>query len=114
MGRVVLGYSNATTIRVDASGSGPISEGVAHLKDDEVQYAFFKIKFTAADETKRTKFVLVAWGGERASILKKGKMSVHKASIKSIFKDFALELATASKEELDESALLERVKAVNY
>jgi len=111
---VVLGYANPTTIKVDATGSGGVSEAVSHLSDSEVQYAMFKLTFTAADDTKRTKFVFVAWGGERASPLKKGKMSVHKASVKSIFKDFALELATGDRNELDENSLLERVKAVNY
>ncbi len=140
---VVLGYANPSTIKVDAQGSGSVAEGVAHLHDDQVQYAMFKVsrdylwrcliernvmfvwrgsnsfsshqvKFTADDDTKRTKFVFVAWGGEKASILKRGKMSVHKASIKTIFKDFALEIATGNKDDLNEATFIERVKAINY
>jgi hypothetical protein len=79
-----------------------------------VQYGFFKVTFTANDDTKRTKFVLVSWSGEKASVLRRGKVSVHKASIKSIIKDYAVEVATASIEDLTEENFITKIKAVNY
>jgi len=110
----VLGYQDSNTIKLDGKGSGGVSEGVAHFKENEVQYGLFKVSFVANDDTKRTKFVFVAWAGEKASILRRGKMSVHKASIKSIVKDFAIEVATSSLEDLSEDGFIEKIKAVNY
>jgi len=111
---IVLGYKNNNTIQVVGKGSGGISEATRLLNDDAVNYGMFRITFTADDETERTKFVFFAWGGSSASILKKGNMSVHKASIKSIFKDFALEIQTDSIDDLAESEVIKQVKRVNY
>lgn len=110
----VLGYANNNTIKVDGKGSGGVSEGVSYFKDNEVQYGLFKVSFVANDDTKRTKFVFVSWSGEQASVLRRGKMSVHKASVKSIIKDFAVEVATSSHEDLTEEGFVERIKAINY
>jgi len=111
---VVLGYKDNSTIQVVGKGSGGVSEAVALLHEDQVNYGMFRVNFTADDETVRTKFVLFAWGGPKASILKKGKMSVHKASIKTIFKDFALEIQTDTLDDLSEEAVIRQVKRVNY
>lgn len=99
---------------MDGKGKGGVSEGVANFRDNEVQYGLFKVTFVADDETRRTKFVFVSWSGEKASILRRGKMSVHKASVKSIIKDFAIEVATGSLEDLTEEGFIERIKAINY
>lgn len=112
--RFILGYENNTTIKVDGKGKGGVAEGVSHFKENEVQYGFFKVSFVANDETKRTKFVLVSWSGEKASVLRRGKVSVHKASIKSIIKDYAVEVSTSSIEDLTEENFVAKIKAVNY
>merc|ERR1739845_327368 len=100
----ILGYENNTTIKVDGKGKGGVAEGVSH----------FKVSFVANDETKRTKFVLVSWSGEKASVLRRGKVSVHKASIKSIIKDYAVEVSTSAIEDLTEENFIAKIKAVNY
>ena len=111
---VVLGYKDNTTLEVIGKGSGGVDEATALLKDDAVNYGMFRVNFTADDETTRTKFVFFAWAGPSASILKKGKMSVHKASVKTIFKDFAVELQTDNKADLSAENVVAQVKRVNY
>jgi len=111
---VVLGYKDNNTIHVQGKGSGGVSEALGHLHEDQVQYGMFRVSFRADDDTERTKYVLFAYAGPKASILKKGKMSVHKASIKSIFKDFALELQTDNIDDLSEDNVIAQVKRVNY
>ena len=111
---VLLGYTNNTTLEVVGKGTGGVNELIPLLKDDAVNYGLVRINFVAEDETKRTKFVFFAWAGPSASVLKKGKMSVHKASVKTIFKDFAVELQSDSRDDLSEDALVKQVKRVNY
>jgi len=111
---VILKYTNAATLQVEASGTGGPSEAIGHLRDDECQYGFYKITFKGDDETTRTKFALFSWAGEKASALKKAKMSVHKASVKAIFSDFAVDIHTSIKDDLSEEHVLARIKKVNY
>eukprot|EP00029_Vermamoeba_vermiformis_P014752 TRINITY_DN9866_c0_g1_i1.p1 TRINITY_DN9866_c0_g1~~TRINITY_DN9866_c0_g1_i1.p1 ORF type:complete len:139 (+),score=36.57 TRINITY_DN9866_c0_g1_i1:54-470(+) len=113
---ILLGYTDdrKPTLKVVGKGSDGASGAVALLKDDQVNYGILRVNFTAEDNTERTKFVFFAWAGPSASILKKGKMSVHKASVKTIFKDFALEFQTDNRDDLAESAVVSQVKRVNY
>lgn len=70
--------------RTDGEGGPGIDEFLANLKDDEVQFGM--IKFTMGDrESKRPKFVMVAWIGPSVGVMKKAKVSIHKASVKEFF-----------------------------
>jgi len=111
---VLLGYTNNTTLQVAGKGSGGVGELVHLLQDDGVNYGLVRVTFTADDETERTKFIFFAWAGANSSVLKRGKISVHKASVKTIFKDFAVEFQTDSREDLTEESLVKHVKRVNY
>ncbi|KAL6073265.1 ADF-H domain-containing protein [Balamuthia mandrillaris] len=111
---IVLGYEGRNKLKVIGTGTGGINEATALLQPNECYYGLFRVTFKAADDTERTKFALFAYAGPEASILKKGNMSVHKASVKSIFRDFALEIQTADINELTEDEVVERIKKVNY
>jgi len=111
---VVFDYANPTTLKVGASGSGGVKEAVGALRQDACQYGFLKVTYPGGDDTTRTKFVFFSWAGPGAKALVKGKMSVHKASIKTIVQDFAVEVHAVDLGELDEAVLLEMVKRANY
>ncbi len=66
----MIGYSDNTHLRLEAQGSGGISDLISHLKDDEVNYGYLRVTFKE-EETTRTKFVLITWKGEKASVLRK-------------------------------------------
>ncbi len=110
----MLGYDGPAKLVVQGTGSGGVSEAVAQLKEDQCQYGFLKIVIKADDDTTRTKFVLFSWAGAKASALKKGKMSVHKAAVKSIYTDFAVEVHATSAEDLAEATLVGLIKKANY
>jgi len=110
---LLLGYAEGNNIAVEATGTGDIDELVSHLKDNACQYGYAKVVFTA-DESTRTKFVFISWIGASASPLKKGKVSVHKANIKELIKDFTVEVQGEDKEDLSHEKILEKVKKANY
>jgi hypothetical protein len=104
----VLGYSNGDQIVVESTGTGGIAEMANHFKDDACQYGYVRVT-TGDEESKRAKFVLISWGGRRAGILRKAKMSVHKADVKTIFKDFAYETHAEERDEIDEKKIIDAV-----
>eukprot|EP01120_Amphizonella_sp_Union-15-10_P007105 TRINITY_DN2365_c0_g1_i1.p1 TRINITY_DN2365_c0_g1~~TRINITY_DN2365_c0_g1_i1.p1 ORF type:complete len:153 (-),score=31.79 TRINITY_DN2365_c0_g1_i1:89-511(-) len=115
---LILDYTNNTTLKVGATGSGGAEELSSHFKNNAVQYGYVKITYSKASEGdaggKRTKFAFIAWGGPSASVLQKAKMSVHKASVKEIIKDFALEIQTSDPEDIRPDAIRHAIEKVNY
>ncbi|PRP88500.1 hypothetical protein PROFUN_03217 [Planoprotostelium fungivorum] len=105
---VVYGYEG-NAIKVQAKGSGDLDAVKSHFQDDQAQYAFVRV--TSGDaESKRAKFVFISWCGEGVGALKRAKMSVHKASVKSVVKDFGIELHATTQADLNAEELAQRVK----
>jgi len=111
---VILSYVGKDKLGVTAVGSGSVAEGAEYFKEDQSQYGFFKVNFTADDDTERTKFVLVTWLGPTVSVLTKARLSVHKPLVKQVFRDCAVEITTSERDELTESHFIQNIKRVNY
>eukprot|EP00727_Mastigamoeba_balamuthi_P001370 m51a1_g1123 hypothetical protein (145) ;mRNA; f:188348-189329 len=106
----VFGYESKTSNKLilQGRGEGGIDELKALLKDDECQFAY--IRLTVGDnESKRAKFVFISWVGEEVSPIRRAKMSVHKADVKTIIKNFAVEIHATRQDEVNEEILRERV-----
>jgi len=86
----VGGYDGPAKIVFQAKGSDGFSGFADALKDNECQYGF--VRFTTGDEeSKRAKFVFISWAGPSSKALARAKMSVHKANVKDVLRDFAVE-----------------------
>eukprot|EP01112_Ceratiomyxa_fruticulosa_P002788 TRINITY_DN1300_c0_g1_i1.p1 TRINITY_DN1300_c0_g1~~TRINITY_DN1300_c0_g1_i1.p1 ORF type:complete len:145 (-),score=28.47 TRINITY_DN1300_c0_g1_i1:251-685(-) len=105
---LVLGYEG-NTIKVQSSGSGGLSEMVAVFRDDQSQYGYLRVN-TGDAESKRTKFALISWCGEQVGALKRAKMSVHKASIKTVITNYAVEIHGTTVDDLSEDAIMSKIK----
>jgi len=106
---VVYGYEGNNKIVKKASGTGTLDELKGSLEDDQVQYGYLRV--TSGDsESKRAKFVFISWVGEKVGPLKRAKVSVHKAGVKSIIQSFAIEVHAEKQEELVEEDILARVR----
>jgi len=108
----VLGYEG-NKIKVQQTGTGGIDELVNSLSDEEAQYGYIKFQVTV-EETTRTKFVLISWVGDNTPPMKKGKVSTDKPVLKTIVKDFAIEVAASEKGDLTEAAVLNKLRSANY
>ena len=93
-----------------------MNEAVALLGEKDT--GFIYIRFQTGDaESKRSKFVLISWCGPKAPIMRKAKMSVHKADVKQIFCNSALEVHATEAGDLDEASILAsliRAGGANY
>merc|ERR1712146_406870 len=84
----VCGYEGNTKIVFQAKGS-----------DGFVRF------ITGDEESKRAKFAFISWGGPSAKALARAKMSVHKASVKEVVRDFAIEYHASERADLDEEKI---------
>ena len=97
---VFLQYTSNKDIDVGASGSGGVDELAANFSDDMCGFGYVRIT-TGDAESRRAKFVLIGWTGDNAKVMQKAKMSVHKANVKEVFREFAIELLASDAEDLD-------------
>ena len=105
---VLAGYEGNNKIVSQGSGTGGLNELVGNLADDQVQYGYFSV-VTGDSESRRTKFVLLTWIGPNVGALKKARTSVHKSSVKEIFRDFAIEVQSDDKEDFAEDVVIQKV-----
>ena len=92
-------YEGNNKIVAGPKGSGGLAELQQQFSADEAAYAYARVT-TGDSESKRAKFIFIAWGGDHAKVLLKAKMSVHRASLKEVVKEFALEIFASDNDDL--------------
>ncbi|KYR02504.1 actin binding protein [Tieghemostelium lacteum] len=104
----VFGYEGAQNIVLQGKGNGGLEELKAQLHDDQCQFAYLRV-IAGDSESKRAKFVFISWCGDHVGALKRAKMSVHKASVKTVITNFAIEIHATKQEELVEEDIMTKV-----
>jgi len=114
----LLKYDDDNSIVLAGTGS-EFDEFKSMFNDDERLFGF--LRMTTGEEpnfkSKRAKFVLITWIGANVSALKRAKVSTDKASVKTVFQNFALEIQTSDLHELKEDyikACLVKAGGANY
>lgn len=110
---LVLGYcpEKPGAIQLVAKGSGGLEELKKSLSPDFLGYGFYKI-IGGDEESKRPKFIQITYTGEKAPLVKKGKMGVHVGTIAQLFVYTHVQMQAVSLADLDEAAILQKVKTV--
>jgi len=98
----VFGYSTDKKIGLQGTGSGGWDEFINNFLDDQCQFGFARI-ITGDEESKRAKFVFISWVGVNVGALKRGKVSVHKASVKEVVRDYAAEVHAEDRDAIEEN-----------
>lgn len=94
------------------TGSGGLTELKDHLQDGNASFAYVRISYANDKESQREKFILVVWIGEGVKVMRKAKISVHTADVKSVLRTFSIEVAAKDKDDLDEEAIVVRLRKV--
>jgi len=104
-----LGGDNQSLVRLNATGTGSIQEMVGHFQQGVPAYGFLRV--TSGDEmSKRPKFVFITWVPTDTKVMRKARISVHRAFVKEVVQEFACEVTAEHHEELDEEHIMHAVK----
>ncbi|KAJ1526808.1 hypothetical protein ONE63_008378 [Megalurothrips usitatus] len=103
--------------KIVCAGTGVgFDEFRAHFTDGDRAFGFIRIQM--GDEmSKRQKFVFLTWVGPQVSVIRRAKMSIDKATVKEIVKNFAVELQVETQAEITVEYLREqlaRAGGANY
>lgn len=110
---VLLGYKDNSSLEVVGTGTGGANALKDKLSEDNCFFGYVRFKIEV-EETTREKFALIRFKGQNASVMRKGKMSVHIESVKKVFKDFTVEMDFDDISEFSEDAVLTKIKSSNY
>lgn len=110
----ILGYEGKNIV-LDSTGSD-YDEFKSKFGDDDRLYGFLRVN-TGDEMSRRAKFVLVTWVGSNVGALNRAKMSTDKTVVKSVIKNFAIEVTASEHDQLEEESiadLLQKAGGANY
>jgi len=103
-----LGGSNQGLVRLQASGSDGISGLKQQFHNGIPAYGFLRV--TTGDEmSRRPKFVFITWVPSDTKVMRKARISVHRAFVKEVIQEFACEITAEHMDELDEEHVMKAV-----
>jgi Cofilin/tropomyosin-type actin-binding protein len=89
-----------------------LTELKEHLNDDHASFAYVRISYANDKESQREKFILVVWIGSGVKVMRKAKISVHSADVKTVLRTFSIEVAAKDKDDLEEEPIVVRLRKV--
>ncbi|KAJ1555022.1 hypothetical protein HK405_003438, partial [Cladochytrium tenue] len=97
-------------VTLAGKGTGGLEELKQNLKEDQAAYGFLRVIVGNDELSRRAKFVFITWIGPRVKVMRKAKISVHIADVKSVLKSFSVEIPASSLEDLDGEEVVTLVK----
>jgi len=109
---VLLDYETdrSDKLVVTQTGTGGLAELREILQDSRASFAYARVVYSNDKESQREKFVLITWIGPKCKIMRKGKISVHAADVKTVLRVYAIEVAAEKKEDLNEEPIVIRLR----
>ncbi|KAF8260833.1 ADF-like domain-containing protein [Lactarius quietus] len=98
---VLIDYENdrSDKLVVTATGTGGLAS-----------YAYVRVTYSNDKESQREKFILVTWIGSGCKVLRRAKISVHAADVKSVFRAYSIDVAAREKDDLKEDPIIVRLR----
>jgi len=95
---------------VTSTGAGGLNEVVELLDEGRASYAYVRVKYSNDKESVREKFILITWIGPSCKVMRKGKMSVQAADVKTVLRTYAIDVSASSKDDLKEEPIVVRLR----
>jgi len=103
-----MGGSNQGLVKLQSSGSDGIDGLRQQLRPATPAYGFLRV--TSGDEmSKRPKFVFITWVPSDTKVMRKARISVHRAFVKEVVQEFAVEITAEHLEELEHDVIMKAV-----
>lgn len=80
-------------------------------------YAYIRMTVGNDEYSKRAKFVFISWCGPNVKVMRRAKVSIHATAVKTVIKNFAVEMAASTTKDLNETditLLLKKAMGANY
>ncbi|KDR80098.1 hypothetical protein GALMADRAFT_242326 [Galerina marginata CBS 339.88] len=97
-------------LKLSQTGTGGLSELREALQDSKASYAYVRVSYSNDKESTREKFILVVWIGPNCKVMRKAKISVHSADVKSVLRVYSIEVAAREKDDLNEDPIVVRLR----
>ncbi|KNZ57136.1 hypothetical protein VP01_2232g4 [Puccinia sorghi] len=90
---LLLNYESERSdkLRLASTGTGGLNELKGKLEEDQASFIYSRITYANDKESQRHKFILIIWIGPKVKVMRKAKLSVHKADVKSVLRQFSIE-----------------------
>ncbi|KAH9941602.1 actin depolymerizing protein [Epithele typhae] len=97
-------------LALTSTGSGGLEELREKLDDSKASYAYVRVQYSNDKESTREKFILIVWIGPNCKVMRKAKISVHSADVKSVFRVFSIEVPAREKDDLKQEPIVVRLR----
>jgi len=115
---ILMGYSDPTTVRLEAHGVGSLAEFIDRLEDNKIQYFLLRlplgndpstdVQAGAEIKVSKNRDVFCAWTGPGVGIIEKGKKKSHLGSIEALLSPSHAQLQATNRSHLIEKTLIEK------
>jgi len=120
-GWVLLGYSDANTVVLQAKGTGGVDELVKHIQEDQVQYAVIRLEekdkdianVNRQDGKKATRDIFITWLGPQIRTVERGKKSLHGSAVAKFMSPYHAEITAVNKAKFNEANVRDRAAALS-
>ncbi|PAV15378.1 ADF-like domain-containing [Pyrrhoderma noxium] len=93
-----------------ATGSGGLAELKENLDDSKASFGYVRVAFSNDKESQREKFIFLKWIGKGCKVMRKAKISVQAADVKSVLRVFSIEVTASEKDQLEEEDVVDRLR----
>lgn len=109
---LLLNYESEQSDKLilSATGSGGLDELKDKLEDHQASFVYARITYANDKESQRHKFILIIWIGAKVKVMRKAKLSVHKADVKSVLRQFSIEVPAGSTDDLNEKSIVSQLR----
>ncbi|KAJ2758015.1 hypothetical protein IWQ57_006941, partial [Coemansia nantahalensis] len=97
-------------LAVSQTGTGGIDELKEHLEADAAAFGYIRVPMSNDALSQRTKFVLVVWIGQNVSVMRRAKLSVQKADVIKVLRNYSVEIPASEHCELVADDVLVRLR----
>ncbi|KAI1788632.1 actin depolymerizing protein [Ganoderma leucocontextum] len=97
-------------LKLTSTGSGGLAELRDQLDDSKASYGYVRIQYSNDKESVREKFILVIWIGPDCKVMRKAKISVHTADVKTVLRVYTMEVPAREKDDLTEDPIIIKLR----
>ncbi|TXT13755.1 hypothetical protein VHUM_01122 [Vanrija humicola] len=93
------------------TGTGDLAEFTSKLDPSKASFGFVRVKYSNDEHSFREKFALVTWIGENVKVMRRAKVSVHTADVKSVIRSYSIEVSASTPKDLDVDEIVKRFRS---